>query len=147
MKSAVLIVKMLAGLVVAPAMADDGQVPATALKALGLSQMTVVSDAEGMAVRGMSSGFVAVRGTSLIFGQLLTPDTKNFVVGSSVNEVDAVGETTNVGILTATKNHQVVLHLNLAVTFPDGSSFTGNIGTFAAPAFAGGSGTVSVSLP
>ncbi len=147
MKSAVLIVAVLAGLVAAPAMADDGQVPATALKALGLGQMKVVSDAEGMAVRGMSSGFVAVRGTSLIFGQLLTADTKNFVVGSSVNEVDAVGETTNIGILTAAKDHQVVLYLNLAVTFPDGSTYSGNIGSFAQPAFAAGSGSVQVSLP
>jgi hypothetical protein len=78
---------------------------------------------------------------------LLTADTKNFVVGSSVNEVDATGQTNNVGTLSAAKDHQVVLFLNLAVTFPDGSTFTGNIGSFDSPAFAAGSGTVSVTLP
>jgi hypothetical protein len=129
------------------AVADDGQVSPAALRALGLGSMQVASDAQGMQVRGRSSGFVLVKGTSLIFGQLLTPDTKNFVVGSSVNEVDANGETTNTGTISATKDHQVVLFLNLAVTFPDGSTFTGNIGTFANPAFAAGSGTVSVTLP
>ena len=138
----VLVVAVLAGLVAAPAMADDGQVPQATLKAVGLSRMQKVPDAEGMAVRGMSSGFVAVRGTSLIFGQLLTPDTKNFVVASSVNEVDAVGETTNIGILTATKDHGVSLNLSLNVTFPDTSTYSGSI-----VGVAGGSGAVSASTP
>src|SRR5262245_60929997 len=147
MKFLVMSCAALVALAATGAAADDRQVPEATLRAVGLGSMQVASDVEGMAVRGRSSGFVAVRGTSLIFGQLLTPDTKNFVVGSSVNEVDAVGETTNVGILTATKDHQVVLFLNLAVSFPDGSTFAGNIGTFAAPAFAAGSGSVQVSLP
>ncbi len=143
MKSAcVVMVALLAGLVAAPAMADDGQVPAAALKAVGLGQIQIVSDAEGLAVRGMSSGFVAVRGTSLIFGQLLTPDTKNFVVASSINEVDAVGETTNIGILSAAKDHLVLIELALAVTNPDTSTYSGAISGIAA-----GVGAVSVSLP
>jgi hypothetical protein len=135
-------VALLAGLVAAPAMADDGQVPAAALKAVGLGQIQTVSDAEGMAVRGKTSGFVAVRGTSLIFGQLLTPDTKNFVVASSINEVDAIGETTNVGILSASKDHLVLIELALAVTFPDTSTYSGAISGVAA-----GVGSVSVNLP
>jgi hypothetical protein len=147
MKALVMLFAVLVALVAAPAVADDGRVSQPALRAVGLGGMQVVSDAQGMQVRGRQSAFVAVRGTSLIFGQLLTADTKNFVVGSSVNEVDATGETTNIGTITATKDHQVVLFLNLAVTFPDGSTFTGNIGTFDAPAFAAGSGTVSVTLP
>jgi hypothetical protein len=147
MKAFLMLFAVLVALVAVPAVADDRQVDQPTLRALGLGGMQVATDAQGMQVRGRSSAFVAVRGTSLIFGQLLTADTKNFVVGSSVNEVDAVGETTNIGILTATKDHQVVLFLNLAVTFPDGSSFTGNIGGFESPAFAAGSGTVSVTLP
>jgi opacity protein-like surface antigen len=147
MKVFAMLFAVVVALVAVPAVADDGQVPQPTLRALGLSGIQVATDAQGMQVRGRSSAFVAVKGTSLIFGQLLTPDTKNFVVGSSVNEVDANGETTNIGTITATKDHQVVLFLNLAVTFPDGSTFTGNIGTFDAPAFAAGSGTVSVTLP
>ncbi len=142
MKSARVLVAVFACLIAAPAMADDGQVPATTLEAIGLSQLQVVSDAEGMTVRGMSSGFVAVRGTSLIFGQLLTPDTKNFVVASSINEVDAIGETTNIGILSAAKDHLVLIDLALAVVNPDTSTYSGLISGVAA-----GVGSVSVSLP
>src|SRR5262245_33468890 len=78
--------------VAAPAFAGDGNVSGATLSALGLSGMQRVSDAEGMLVRGKANT-VAVKGTSLIFGQLLTPDTKNFLVASSVNEVDGTGST------------------------------------------------------
>ena len=100
-----------------------------------------------MQVRGRQSATVSVKGTSLIFGQLLTADTKNFVVGSSVNEVDASGTSATTGTITATKDHAAALFLNLVVAFPDGTTFTGNIGTATAPAFAGGTGTVSVTIP
>ena len=142
MKALLMLVAVLVALVAAPAVADDGQVSQASLRAVGLGGMQVVSDAYGSQVRGRTSGFVAVRGTSLIFGQLLTPDTKNFVVGSSVNEVDGIGETTNTGILSATKTHAVVLGLTLDVTFPDTSVFSGAITGTAA-----GAGTVSVNLP
>jgi hypothetical protein len=147
MKAFLMLFAVLVASVAIPAVADDGQVPQPTLRALGLGGMQVATDAQGAQVRGRSSAFVSVKGTSLIFGQLLTADTKNFVVGSSVNEVDANGETTNTGTISASKDHQVVLFLNLAVTFPDGSTFTGNIGSFDSPAFAAGSGTVSVTLP
>jgi hypothetical protein len=147
MKASLMLAAAVVALAAAPALAGERQVPQSTLRAIGLGGIQVVDDTQGMQVRGRQSAFVLVRGTSLIFGQLLTPDTKNFAVGSSVNEVDGTGETTNVGTITATKDHQVVLFLNLAVTFPDGSTFTGNIGTFDAPAFAAGSGTVSVTLP
>jgi len=42
-------------LVAAPALAGDGNVPQATLSALGLGGMQVVSDAQGMQVRGMSS--------------------------------------------------------------------------------------------
>jgi hypothetical protein len=142
MKALLMVVAVLVALVAVPAVADDGQVSQQALRAVGLGGMQVVSDAYGSQVRGRTSGFVKVVGTSLIFGQLLTPDTKNFVVGSSVNEVDANGETTNTGILSATKDHGVALQLALAVTFPDTSTYSGAIIGVAA-----GTGSVSVNLP
>ena len=117
--------------------------------------MQVVSDDYGRQVRGRTSGFVAVRGTSLILGQLLTPDTKNFAVATSINEVDALGETTNTGILSATKAHQASLFLSLDVLFPDGSTYSGMIGAIIpdgegfiiVPSIAAGAGSVSVALP
>ena len=145
MKAFVILVAALVALSAAPAVADDGQVPQSTLRAMGLGRMQVVSDAQGMQVRGRQSASVSVRGTSLIFGQLLTPDTKNFVVGSSVNEVDASGLAG--GDPTATKDHAVALFLNLVVTFPTtpATTFTGNIGTSTNPAFASGVGTVTVT--
>jgi opacity protein-like surface antigen len=141
MKAFLMLVAVFVALAAAPAVADDGQVPQSTLRAVGLGSMQVASDDQGMQVRGRQSAFVADHGTSLIFGQLLSPDAKNLVEGSSVNEVNGNGETTNTGTTTTTKDHQVVLFLNLAV------AYTGNIGAFDAPAFAAGSGTVSVTLP
>ena len=42
-----------------PALAEDGRVSGTTLSALGLDGMEVVSDADGMEVRGMSSSATA----------------------------------------------------------------------------------------
>ena len=136
MKAFLMLVAVFVALAAVPAVGGDRQVPQSTLRALGLG---------GMQVRGRQS--VSVKGTSLIFGQLLTADTKNFLVGSSVNEVDASGTSAVAGTITATKDHAAALFLNLVVTFPDGNTFTGNIGTATAPAFAGGTGTVSVTIP
>ena len=70
------------------AQAADGNVPSTVFPSLGLSGMKTVSDADGMQVRGFS-GAAAVRGRSIVFGSLITPDTKSFVVGSDVNTAEA----------------------------------------------------------
>ena len=138
MKSLMMLFAVLATAV--PAVAGDRQVPQSTLRALGLGGMKVASDAQGMQVRGRQS--VSVKGTSLIFGQLLTADTKNFVVGSSVNEVDAAGASAGTGDPTATKTHVVTLGLNLTVTFPTvpPTTFTGTI-----TGLAGGTGTVTVT--
>ena len=62
-----------------PALAED--IP---LASLGLGSMQVVSDAEGMQVRGKASSFGMVKGTSLVFGQLLTPDTTKLLTTGKV---------------------------------------------------------------
>ncbi len=53
-------------------MAEDGQVSASTMKALGLGNAQVVSDAEGMEVRGMAS-IAASGGLSIVAGQLSAP--------------------------------------------------------------------------
>ena len=80
------------------------QVSNSALQAAGLNGMQQISDDEGMEIRGRSFS-AAVKGTSLIFFQLLTPDTKNFLVGSSVNEVDGFASTSVDPVLA--KDHLV----------------------------------------
>jgi opacity protein-like surface antigen len=127
----------------APAFAGDGNVPQGTLSALGLGGMQVVSDAQGEQVRGRHfrgrySWTGTVKGTSLIFGQLLTPDTKNFVVASSVNEVDAAEHSTSYRELGIIKSHGVSLDLRL------------NVGEFSGRIFglgAGGGGSVFNYLP
>ena len=127
----------------APAFAGQGSVSQGTLSALGLGDLRAVSDAEGMQVRGKCSSFGMVKGTSLIFGQLVTPDTKNFVIGSSVNEVDANAESTAAGgALTLTKAHQVSLDLFLEVEFPSQTSFYGYLG-----GMAGGGGSITIIHP
>ena len=119
---------LVAVLCAAPALAGDGNVSQATLSTLGLGGMQEISDAEGMQVRGMASSFGSVKGTSLILGRLLTPDTKNTVVGNSTNEVDANAETTQSGVvLTVTKDHGVDLALTLDVTFADLTQYVGVI--------------------
>ena len=70
MKSTIgLVMVLLVALVACPAMADDGNVSQATLGALGLGSMQVMSDQEGLAIRGMSSSAVS-SGGSLIVGQL-----------------------------------------------------------------------------
>ena len=113
-----------------PALAGDGNVRQRTLSSLGLGDMQKVSDAEAMQVRGRSSWFGMVKGTSLIFGQLMTDNTKNFVVGSTVNEVDGNGESTQAGAkLLISKVHAVELNLQLDVE-SFGGSIAGTAGGF-----------------
>jgi hypothetical protein len=141
MKNILVILSVLLVFVAVPVMAED--VPDATLSALGLGGMQSVSDAEGMHVRGQASSFGFVTGTSLIFGQLLTPDAKNFIVGSSTNEVDANAETTAAGgAMTVDKLHGTTLALGLSVTFPDLTSYFGTLG-----GTAGGAGLVTVIQP
>lgn len=74
----------LVAFVAAPAAAEDGQVSATALKALGFSSSQVATDAEGMQVRGMSSLAVS-GGLSTVSGVLLDPQTGANIVGTDAN--------------------------------------------------------------
>ena len=73
--------------VVTPALAEDGSVSNTTLESLGLNDLQQMTDVEGSQVRGKLNGNGGVIGTSLISFQLLTPDSQNFVHGSSVNTV------------------------------------------------------------
>ncbi|MGE3999537.1 MAG: hypothetical protein AB7I48_04920, partial [Planctomycetaceae bacterium] len=65
------------------ARAEDGHVPQSTLASLGLGDMQVLSDNDGMAVRGMSGA--TAWGTSVVTGLLLDPDTKSFVIGTDAN--------------------------------------------------------------
>jgi hypothetical protein len=142
MKTLLTMAAVLAALAVVPAAADDGRVPQATLRALGLGGMQVVSDREGMQVRGQAA-FVSVRGSALVFGQLMTPDTLNFTTGSAAFAVDSNGDTTGTGIITAdSPAFAANLALSLNVTFPDTSTFAGTIF-----GITGGLGAVSVNLP
>ena len=118
-------------LVASPVLANDGNIPQGTLSALGLESLQVMSDADGMEIRGQSSAFAMVIGTSTIFGQLVTPDTKNFVVASDVNMVRGNAETTDaLSPATAYKNHNSFLDLDLDVDFvglPADFNYSGSI--------------------
>jgi len=84
MKNALVIVAVL--LCATSAFADDGTVSSSALDALGLGQMQVMSDAQGMEVRGMSGANAFALGASLGASQLLDIyQPGNFAVGTDTN--------------------------------------------------------------
>lgn len=69
--------------VAAPVLAEDGNVSQDTLKALGLGEPEVLSDAQGMEIRGMSSSAAAF-GASLLFAQL-SDSLGNFILASDLN--------------------------------------------------------------
>jgi hypothetical protein len=129
-------------LMAGPAMA--GEVPQGALADLGLGGMEVMSDAQGMQVRGKSSNAV-VSGTSLVFGQLVFDSAlgTQFVVGSDVNHYFSSAE--NAGLnasstATGSQGSGLILSLgpivNLAGLQFQGT-LTGQAGQTTLPGFAG----------
>ena len=80
-----IVVGLLVGLSAVPALAGDGNVSQGRLKALGLSGARVMSDAQAMEIRGMSSSARAT-GLSVTAVVLFDPDT-----GSSVMDIQTFG--------------------------------------------------------
>ena len=78
-------------LAASPVFAGDGSVSQATLSALGLGGMQTISDQEGMQVRGMSS-YAFASGRSLVFGQLVNPETDSFLVLSDTNGFRASAE-------------------------------------------------------
>jgi opacity protein-like surface antigen len=136
MKNAIFaLVAVLAVVVASPALAEDGNVSKTTLKTLGLNDLQQMTDAEGNQVRGKLNGNGGVIGTSLISFQLLTPDSQNFINGSSVNTV--IGDATfgQAGELLG-KAHLV--GIGPAITLDIGSWVGSVVGSI------GGNGTVEL---
>ena len=67
-----------------PVFASDGNVSPSTLTALGLGGIQIMSDADGLEIRGMSSN-AAVSGGSLVVGVLVDPLTSSFLVLSDTN--------------------------------------------------------------
>ena len=62
-----------------PILAQDSSISQNVLSSVGLDDLQPMSEAEGNQVRGKFIGDGGAIGTSLIFFQLLTPDSYNFV--------------------------------------------------------------------
>ena len=123
------LVAVLVCLLAAPALAGDGNVPQSTLRSLGLADMEIVSDAEGMQVRGMS-GCARVMGVSVVSGLLLEPSTKNFIFGSDANFVMANAENAGCRMRAEVyKEHLSYVGLELTVDIGGGgySHFEGTL--------------------
>ena len=129
MKNAIFaLVAVLAVVVATPALAENGNVSKTTLKTVGLNDLQQMTDAEGNQVRGKLNGNGGVKGTSLISFQLLTPDSQNFINGSSVSTV--IGDAT-FGQKGESISKAHLVGINPAITLDIGSwigSVVGSIG-------------------
>ncbi len=134
MKKAVAVFAMLLVAGVSPVVANDGQVSGDTLAAMGLGDLQVISDVDGMDVRGMSSSAMSM-GSSLVFGQIIDPATKSFIVGSDINQAGATAENAGKYVHSSVNHLQsssLALQLDVAtLTSVFGGSLIG---------FAGGSG-------
>ena len=93
MRYAYFLAAVLACLLTASAYAGDGYVPQSTLAVLGLADMEVVSDIEGLQVRGMRGAATSL-GRSLVVGLVIDPESSSFVFGSDTNSAGAYSETT-----------------------------------------------------
>jgi hypothetical protein len=115
MKYTLLTTAALLAMGIAPALAEDGHVSHQTLSAIGLGGMQVVSDTDGMQVRGMSSSAWS-SGRSLLSAQLIDPATNSFVVGSDTNGAFSTAENAGLNSVSSASHSQASnLALNLAV--------------------------------
>ena len=97
----------------APVMAGDGHVPQSTLQSLGLGDMQVLSDDDGMSVRGM--GGAKAWGVSIVSGLLLDPNTKSFLFGSDANTSGSTATGGGKFGATAYQNNYSSIDLGLVV--------------------------------
>ena len=136
MKNAIFaLVAILAVAIASPALAEDGNVSQSTLSSLGLGDLQQMTDVEGTQVRGKLNGNGGVIGTSLISFQLLTPDSQNFINGSSINTV--IGDAT-FGQAGETLGKAHLVGIGPAITLDIGSWTGSVIGSI------GGNGSVNL---
>ena len=111
MKFALALAAVLA-LVASPALAGDGNVSPSTLKSLGLGGMKVVSDTEGMKVRGMSSN-AATGGTS--FAAAFSASGIVFAVGVDANTAASSAENAGLNAASASASAQAANALAVAL--------------------------------
>jgi len=109
-------------LIAAPTQAGDGHISPSTLSAIGLDGMQIVSDADGMQVRGMSTK-ASAWGISVVSGVLLDPATKSFIAGIDSN---LSGAKTSGGFKTTSASQTNFSSVDLGLTVnTNTSSFTG----------------------
>ena len=135
-----LAVAVIVALSAIPAFAEDGDVPQATLSELGFGGAEVVSDAEGMQVRGLSS-FVEVSGASLLFGQLFDSFSHNFVAASSGDWYRAMAENAGSHVMSCVNGSQgsaIMFELDIqSMGYDFHGMFAGAAGDAAFPGVAG----------
>jgi len=121
----------------AMAWAGDQNVPTNTLQRLGLSGMQLLSDEEGMHIRGMSDGNAFARGISTVSLLVLDPDSGSHVSGIDGSNALATSVSGGGAPAQAAIRHQSNVAVTLSVTTPT-SFFTGTI-------IGGAGGTASAS--
>lgn len=115
MKTTSLTAFAVVALLVSTVSAEDRTVSKSTLSALGLGQMEIMSDAEGLQVRGMSSNAGAF-GASLSAGQMSDPrNPGNFLVLTDANGSRGSDENSGLNITSA------------ATQGPQGSALNGTL--------------------
>jgi hypothetical protein len=110
-------------LVASPAFAGDGNVSPATLKTLGLGGMKVVSDVEGMKVRGMSSN---AAGAGASFAGAVAIDGLNFAVAADAQIAASSAENAGLNAVSSSSGSQIanaiaVALLNVAVATANGN--------------------------
>lgn len=126
MKNVLSVLAVLAAFVAVPAMAGDGNVAQGDLSSLGLGQMQVMSDAQGLTVRGMSSNSQStglLLASSLLFDPITGSDSRASLALFSRGTAENAG-------LNAASNSQALIPAaqiqnQLATTLNGNAAFAG----------------------
>ena len=134
MKSLLTLMILVAAMVAAPAMAEDGNVSDSTLSSLGLGGMELLSDTDGMSVRGMASAGAGT-GVSITSFIVFDPDTGGVFHGqasdgSSASATEAATTVVSQGA-TATNSGFSVFTATISNTVPTPvTTWTANFGAF-----------------
>ena len=138
MKSLLTLMILVAAIVAAPVMAEDGNVSDSTLASLGLGSMELLSDADGLAVRGMAS---TAEATSMSYSSFLVfdPNSGGSFTGQAADFATSNANNAGVSIASVVAASSAAGHSAFTASIANGAdTFTASFSVFGASGMSAG---------
>ena len=138
MKNCFTLMALVAAMVAAPLNAEDGNVSAATLSSLGLGGMELLSDTDGLAVRGMSS---TAEATSMSYASFLVfdPNSGASFTGQAADFATSNAQNSGLNIASQVAASSAAGHSSFNTSIANGTdTFTASFSVFGASGMAAG---------